>query len=577
MDMHIKFRLHIQEFNKYTRDYAINLEDEFNEEIFSLSEYSKCELELIYISPRYKILVDTYQGSLIHCGINELIDITNNDDSEKLLPGYYEIKVLDSLNNKSIRSLYYKISTKNLSFKQLDNMKEYLNKYVKGIDINYHLSREYIYNKGSNILKDFEQRLKIWEDIKPTINSIISNPPYILNKNYKKSRICKNIDHRVMKRLEMTGRNLNDLMYRPQVCINYNTEDNNYLLQALIATFDELSLELNKYVDFLLCENSKLIDIDRQYNEKVIEYNKIKFDKFISNESKKGTYSRIAYLSKEKDNCINKINNINNIICIIKTIKNDISIIVDKFNNIGIDSNIMSYRIKNQKYIHIIEKLDKNLKCSDLSSKNKRELAFTFKKTETLFEYFCYFRVVQALLDLDFQPEDGWVKEAFNNKFDFEIPSESRSSFISGDLKLILIYDCECPEVPIDYESKYEGLVSMNSKHRRPDITILMYRNNVFLKSIIFEVKCRNSRYIYNSNGDTEVVKTMKDYMQLWYYNEAESAGAVEKVILLYPMQKNIIDVGESFINKFKFIPIDIDSFEVEEGIHNNIIEFLDN
>jgi hypothetical protein len=206
---------------------------------------------------------------------------------------------------------------------------------------------------------------------------------------------------------------------------------------------------------------------------------------------------------------------------------------------------------------------------------NTARLVYSFKSSEVLFEYFCYLRVVEFIIGEGFESTGGWYENAIMSEFGLEIPSESESVFIKDNLLLRVLYDMEAPRKP---DQSYSGLYSFNSNNRRPDITLLLYKDGQFVKSLICEVKYRKSLYIYSTSGDTEVVETMKDYHQLRYCepNKTLIDTVVDKVLLLYPSQQSNIDTSKvEHNNIFSFIPIEVGKDKIEDILYSDLKDFL--
>ena len=547
--------------------------------LFEFNEYEEVYIKFDYDKNNGRIFIDTYNDdSKIICNPGEEILLNLPMRENSLVPGDFEIKI----DYKYNIICYFRVQPKNLEWSELINLRQILDKYIKGICTNFNLSKNSNnYKSSDDILYYYQNQYNLWQEIKWSIKLIINKPDGENEKVYGYYSKQNKMDMRTIKAINKKSRDkLSPKHYTYQQSINYNISDNIMLYNSLHEYRDILK---KNYVDIrklYRTEYEKLNDMNYQYRKKQRELNNIKNNNILSDRYKSSIENRVNYLrkskyiQKEKLKVIESLNRmINKTTIEVEDIIFEIQkkLTLNKFGRNTISS------IKNLRYKSIIDMLNTITEIKNYGHDllNKEDaLIFRFKKTEVLFEYLCFIRVIEALLCMGYVCEAGWFQKVINQEYDMEIPSECDNYFKKENITIVVSYDKEAPNI---IEESYEGLYSFNSRHRRPDISILIYKDGTFIKALILEVKYRNSKYIYSNQGDTGVVDTMKDYSQLCYYKGKLKRDAIDRVITLYPNQKNNISLEKNeLIDIFSFIPIDVSSDNIESELYMEIERFID-
>lgn len=580
MDTHIKYTIkkrHNQN-TPYRIDYGNITRDMEDSLLFEFEEYEEVYIKFDYDKNKGSIFIDTHdsEGKLL-CNSNEYMLINMPRKENSLVPGYFEVKIQYEYN----RIYYYKVKPKNIEWCELLNLRKILDRYVRGICSNFNLSKSaYSYDNCHSILDYYQNQYNLWREIKSSIKLLMNNPKGEYEKVYGYYYKPNKIDLRTIRAMSKNnGEKLISKYYTYKQNINYNTTDNMILYNKLLEYRNTLKRNHKNTIKFYEVEYKKLQNLNIEYKNKQEELNNIKNNNILSERYKSSIENRVSYLRISKYDQNEKLK----IIKKVKTLMNRIlleveDIIFEMQENLNLDkyNHKPILLIKNYKYKEIIWKLDKiiiNPKYKRDLYKKEEALIFRFKKTEVLFEYLCFIRSIEVILSMGFYCQSGWFEKVINREYDMEIPSECNNCFVKDNINIIVTYDKEAPN---KLEDDYEGLYSFNSRHRRPDISILIYKNNQFVKALILEVKCRNSRYIYSKQGDTSVIDTMKDYSQLCYYNGKIKKDAIDKVTILYPNQKNnIILENNELIDIFSFIPININD-DLDYELYKEIERFIE-
>ncbi|MCI9260625.1 MAG: hypothetical protein HFJ16_10360 [Romboutsia sp.] len=582
MDTHINFTLtRKDDFSSKTDTYSINESSE-NTIIFEFDEYKESDITFDYDESKVRVFIDTYNSDTkLLCKSNETIVLNAKNQENSLIPGYYEIKIEGYKNF----ICYFKVIPKNIEWSELIHLRNFLDKYIKGLSANFNLYKSsHNHNDYSNELNNFKKQYELWSEVQFNIKSIVNNPDYKYERKYGYYNTPNKLDSRSNKYMKNYDYNIiSNRFYTYRVNVNYNTSDNILLYNKLNTYRNILKTNLENIKTFYHSEHKKLIDIEIEYNNKSNKLNSAKKNYTLSKLWKNNIQNRLLYLNKIKENQKHKLSqtqDINEIMTkILYELDDSLYYIKENLNideNIKIVKNTKSLRYRN--IIDIIDKITIMKKYDHKSGKEKEDkLVFRMKNTALLFEYLCFIKVIEIILSMGYICEDGWFLKIINKEFDLEIPSECDNYFTKDNIKIIVSYDKEVPNGNTIESDDYEGLYSINSIHRRPDISILLFKDDVFIKSLILEVKYRKSNYIYSTHGDTYVIDAIKDYIQFGYFKEKLKKDTVDKVIVLYPNQKNNVNVKEkALLDLFSFIPIHVGKDDIESELYLEIKEFIE-
>lgn len=548
--------------------------------LFEFNEYEEVHIKFDYDKNDGCIFIDTYNDdSKIICNPDEYIILNLPMIEKSLVPGYFEIKIDCKYNI----ICYFIVQPKNLEWSELINLRQILDKYIKGICTNFSLSKSsYNYKSSDDILDYYKNQYNLWQEIKWSIKLIINNPNGENRKVYGYYNKQNKIDMRTIRAINKQNKDkLSAKYYTYHQDIDYNTSDNIILYNSLQEYRDILKKNYINTKKFYREEYKKLNDINEQYRRKQGEFSNIKNSNILSDRYKSSIENRVNYLRKSKYMQREKLEVIENLSKTLNKITIEVEDIIfeiqEKLTLNKFEKKTVS-AIKNLRYKSTIDMLNKitEIKKYEDDSLNKEDASiFRFKKTEVLFEYLCFIRVIEVILCMGYICEAGWFEKVINQGYDMEIPSECDNYFKKENITIIVSYDKEAPNI---IEESYEGLYSFNSRHRRPDISILMYKDGIFIKALILEVKYRNSKYIYSNQGDTSVIDTMKDYSQLCYYKKHKlKRDAIDRVITLYPNQKNNISLKKrELMDIFSFIPIDVSLDNIDSELYMEIERFIE-
>lgn len=533
--------------------------------------------------------LDTLPLELLRSGI---INLENNEvfikpsDSEipiynegfyPLIPGQYGMKVV--IDGKEYYSLF-KVINKLLTEDESNIIKRELENEINGIAFDF-IRRSFsvtnqgilnempiMYYKFSVIDNEFDNIINSLIELQKRANYKISNKYKIV----RQEKVRK-IDHITIKGY-LSNSVKQGFMKVPIKGIEYNLLENRWVKKIV------------KEVIFILNKFSKEIDriiINKQ--NKIKEIAKFKNNIEVIEERKS-----LEYINQLKVKVINMKGSI---------------ISLSQWNkelgeNIGY--NIPHVLIQDSRY-NTLYRVYKRLHNNNFSSKNDNEHSIQWKKTDKLYEMWCYIKICKIIKDsLGYKSVDGWIfnqKTSNNNYIVQDLNSGTLVSFGKDDIKINLYYDCEIPKSS-NKTSFYDKPIYITAPNNKPDGRLDVYKNDIYLGSIIFEFKYRYRENIWYKNydqyyRDNSTIRQLvaydsscKSIYTLKKYDEqnkkmtpigTDKIRPIQKVIVLYPKSENeSLDIDNVSDHNLRFIKIKPEKNieKLEDEIKNQIKEILD-
>ncbi len=272
---------------------------------------------------------------------------------------------------------------------------------------------------------------------------------------------------------------------------------------------------------------------------------------------------------KDENLSLNKIKGINNRIkCLnsfIKGKRNSLDTTREHFEAYKIIKNSMTklFSLKSMKKAEAKITGDTNLFTTDTNFKFIKEFTnliegkdsklrdgfeyYEKKKSSELFEIYGLILICQALKEI------GYDSSVDLNSLT-NIQSNDSFIFTRDNKTIKVIYDNYAKNYK---EADIDDVVSINSRHNRPDYTLVYYEDDEFKEIVIVEMKYRSLAKIFHSfKRDCELDFTINDYFQLAYKetNETYPIRGVSKVLLLYPSEREV-EFVRSFAHIISFTP----------------------
>lgn len=587
MDTQIKFKLGIRKGKRISTEIIeFNNSIMENKVIFEFQEYDFVKIDLVTNSKEVQVKIYTSTDIGVLTGDNSRYIISNYKDEKLLVPGIYKITIIDD--KKSI-ICFFKVNPQTIEWSELKNIKRHLEELQ--IDLSKELFSTRVNSDGNYLIGKSNYNLYNYimdnkEVLQLNLVNILNNPLSIISKTYDFHNISKKPDYKTYKKYATNGvnpfeRHNNIKHYEKRVCVNYDIPENRWLFQIVIKLIQRIKDLQKSLISNEVFIKSKLDEFYNSLENYNLKKHKIKNIIAIAEEYKQDNKLSIFVVEnkiKEHKDMLKKLN----------TMRSALNPVIQQLNQV-IEHHILANLTNINRPMKYSLKIMKDRRYSWLYRYSNEILMFNngvkenkdyykSKPTYELFEYFNLILIVKIILSLGFEWVDGWL--ASENEIDEELLSGTRLKFIKNTEEIFLDYDNEIRDTSSNSES---GFVTINSKNRRPDILLSHFVEGHISKAVVFEVKYRKSCYLYNCNGDTKVLKQMKNYLQLAYYDKITGLkrDVIEKVVTLYPTQKFLVDFNDIMFNEvLKYIDIKTDTNLMStlgyKKIKNIIIEVLE-
>lgn len=590
--------MQMRENDKYKPEILINKNlypnGDLGCEVIEFTEHTRVEITLVSNDSNAVLEIESYNGEdIITAKVGESIVVSPGMEQDNMLvPGEYSITIRTK---DQIYEGMYKVAPSSIEEESLVNIRKYLEKIIKGLSYNIYTEKNR--HKGGKsiehtafIFEVYKYMEGNWDNLISSINAIIDNPIIDIDKKYDKKCYSRKPDNKSQRWLSKKGQIYNSNPYVVNIYCEKHSEltydsIENKILKKIIDYIYNILIDLCKnYSDGNEEFNNKIYKLEDQIRESEIHYNKIKDISYVQ-KAKFDVKNKIVGLTKERDKYIknheifkiylDKLVKMRNLICHYKNetwIKD-----INNYDNICKPSLKI---LKHKDYSEIYE-IYRNL--YSMKENGKKDNSFPHKKTSVLFEIYSYILIKEMLEEIGFEWTDGWLKKMDNILlYNGDLLSNESIVLTMNEYKIELIYDKEIDKANSIKDSNKSQLVSTNSKSRRPDIVLNLYKDDTFISSCIVEVKCRKKRYIYNTSEDTDVMYQLTDYSSLKYYNgdtgKVLKESCIDKIVVVYPKQQGPCRFKDNLYD-FSFVQVEPTNLDTKPYGYNElkgeISEFL--
>lgn len=472
-----------------------------------------------------------------------------------LIPGIYGISVV--LDRRTYYSLF-RVTNKMLTYDEANEVRKELEEEIEGISFEFIKKRFSVLDKDllSELPKNLYKFFVIANEFPNIMNSLMElrvRPNYKISNNYKiiEEEKVRHIDNFTLRNY-LNNSVKPGFMKAPIKNIEYDLPENRWvkkIVSEILKLLNDFSIE----IESIASNKLKKIEEIKSYlkdNESNIELNK-------------------------ESNALKYINELK-----IKAVKMKSSINVLKStewysmvrNNIVY--NVPHVLIQDSRY-NILYRVYEKLHSKELNFEDDDTISLQWKRTDRLYEMWCYIKICKIIKDeLGYEEVKGEIYSSRKSKkrsIIQDLESGTVGEFQKGEVRIKLYYDSIIPR----YSSKTDfnkNPIFIKSSNNRPDGRLDVYKNDIYLGSIIFEFKYRTREIIWRedfyNHMDDGVVKQLMAYGTncasiYMLRKETESKGKkipivpVRNVIVLYPESKSeYLNVDEVEDHNLKFIKV---------------------
>lgn len=445
------------------------------------------------------LIYDENKNKYLFNGEVTLID--SNNINNILVPGYYLFKVVDEKTYYSI----IEIEPKHINGLEWKQLYKEIDKFSNGLSrslINKTNSKAIQTKNDSNFYEKINYLIENYKQIVHSLNFIKTNPRHKVSKNY--NWINKNatalIDKNSIKK-HSSSPHMKNYLYSYKRNINYNISENIWLKTKLTSLLKELN-----------SIQSTLKDLKEEkptFQTNIIRNTRVRNNVYIINKQIMTIKNTIISLLREEwINTLSKSDSIKpNKAALMDYNYNTIFKWVKEFNKTKLDI-VFSEIIQN-----------------------------SWKRTDELYEIWCYIQVLLKLIEENYEPIDGWL---YSEQPELELYEETIVKLKKDKISLNIHYNSKMKGKSSE-TSKSHPLYTSNRKNK-PDIRIDIFVNHIFLKSIPIDVKYRKlSNITHKDKGSLDQLFAYKDSPSSIYHLEGakeykrKNHRIINKVVVLFP------------------------------------------
>ncbi|EHQ88534.1 DUF2357 domain-containing protein [Desulfosporosinus youngiae] len=167
-----------------------------------------------------------------------------------------------------------------------------------------------------------------------------------------------------------------------------------------------------------------------------------------------------------------------------------------------------------------------------------------WKRTDVLYEYWCYIKTIIALEQVGFAPVAGWIYDASyrtNQEIMFPVLQEDTIvEMVKGLIRLAVSFNEKMPRAKRS-AIRNSRILYMEGTNYKPDIRIDIFIRDVYKGSIVVDAKYRKRLNIWNNDrveddNRPKNMNTLQNYSNsLKYVGDPAGVSKAIKVIALHP------------------------------------------
>src|SRR5690625_566996 len=493
------------------------------------------------------------------------IELLEGGNTESMLvPDYYLFEIRSSTQNYSA---FFKITSQHFPSEELLNLKEYLNKLIRGLiyDLNqkkYGLSPEEGLTIGS-LIQFYDKINRERSQILNILKSVIDDPIENISNEYQirpytRNPDLKSIRWQISKGETKGGTADKPLVYNEKQTIlsreNLENQWIKYILQELLEVFRSVNQSLNVEKNHITERQESLL---LRKKENKAKRNRFKRNRYAYRNQLRRLKREIKRQREERKEIDKRLKSVTDRIRTIKWWKTSLILIKEDYwlQNIKEErpKRIPKSLLRDWRYKKIYDYYRKlyKIKKKDTTLDTYSDMQ---RRTWELYEYYTVGLVVDILQELGYDWESGWLADyddLYLSSGPGGLPQDTLMYFKSkeGDHYIELAYDYRMEQ---SYNKKIEKGQYFHLRQRRPDIrlTILDSSKSIYSRvdstikpGLIIEVKYRNHGNILGRKYSTDVKEQLIDFLDLRYYDPKlfdEKLGPeepIKQVIVVYPKQ----------------------------------------
>jgi hypothetical protein len=424
------------------------------------------------------------------------------EDYNPLVPGYYYLRVVIG---EETWYAPYMVKPKLLSEEQLEVMREQLERKESGLSteaiVRSHLPTRAQTMPQSRMLSQFMMITSQFPKIMAALSDLYDRVNFRISKGYMQARPEEghHVDERAL-RMRLQRPEQRTVMV-PTRNLDYNLPENIWIKHMVGRLIHFLNDFLDTFVDYA-----------GEVREEMLELNVFDFKENMRHQLRHK--NRLYQEMKTNARLVHRM-------------KVSLQSIASApwFAEVSsrLPSSVPAVLIRDPRYREIYS-LYNRLQEDEMDADCFAEYTYLWKRTDKVYEMWCFIEVLRILESMGFVAERGWV---YNDNYDSDtrifktIPADEHIVLYKDKWQLHFVYDGTIPLAMNDTEAFSDPLY-MCQQHNRPDGRIEAYVDDVYLGSVIMDFKYRPLRNFWHVDKQNSIQRT-KEMNQLISYSHSRS------------------------------------------------------
>lgn len=186
----------------------------------------------------------------------------------------------------------------------------------------------------------------------------------------------------------------------------------------------------------------------------------------------------------------------------------------------------------------------KQLRIQDYEIPQSHDFKIQWKRTDVLYEYWCYIKTIIALQQIGFTPVSGWIydeSQRASQELVFPVlQDDTLVEMVKGTIRLYVSFNEKMARARRSAIG-IKRILYMEGTNYKPDIRIDVFANDVYNGSIILDAKYRKRLNIWNNDrvedeNRPKNMNTLQNYSNsLKYVGDPTGMSKAIRVIALHP------------------------------------------
>ncbi|KUO74712.1 MAG: hypothetical protein APF81_17930 [Desulfosporosinus sp. BRH_c37] len=474
-----------------------------------------------------------------------------------LIPADYMVFVKRKGEAKDALEATLRVRPNNITEDQLDVMRQELNEMVQGLafdqartshGINLYEEKELLPPK---MLAEFVILNHMVKELGVTLEDLSRRPDQYLSQQYREVKAnvtCKQDAKSYRWLLSVQGQRANSAaksVEHPEVILGvihhltYDTNENRMVLGFLHYALSELEYVL-RAIRCTLSEEHRAIEVRTPY---------LVIQKSTSHEVRalKGKLERLEFMEREMQKGIFYVRKYMDH-PVFKGLKQ-------------VSTPYYSLKIQRDWRYKKVFGWWKQLRSQNFQIYQCQDFKLQWKRTDVLYEYWCYIKTIIALEQSGYSPVSGWIYDDVNRaNQEFIVPvlqDDTLVKMVKGKIQLSVRFNEKMSRAKRG-ALRSNRILYMEGTNYKPDIRIDVFNNDVYSGSVIVDAKYRKRLNIWNNDrvedeNRPKNMNTLQNYSNsLKYIGDSAGVSKAIRVIALHPSYgpeiENMEDTNVSLI-----------------------------